>query len=174
MLFCFTAQYTPQAINAMMDDPTTNRGEAIKKLLDTAGAKLVALYSYPAEGPGVMLIFDVSDPEMAPALMGVAFAGGAIQNVKLTRLLTQDELKTFSKKPGSFAPHTSRPVSNRSSHNRAVVFHCPPYRTPPVEVGSPAHPPFPGFAPAARVAERMTSWVIRVVLGLYPGCPLCL
>jgi hypothetical protein len=45
-----------------------------------------------------MLIFDVPDPEMAPALMAVAFAGGAIQNVKLTRLLTQDELKSIQQK----------------------------------------------------------------------------
>jgi uncharacterized protein with GYD domain len=98
MHFCFTAQYTSQAINAMMDDPATNRAEAIKKLLDAAGAKLVSLYNYPADGPGVMLIFDVPDPEMAPAIAGVAFAGGAIQNVKLTRLLTQDELKSIQQK----------------------------------------------------------------------------
>jgi uncharacterized protein with GYD domain len=98
MHFCFTAQYTSQAINAMMDDPATNRAEAIKKLLDAAGAKLVSLYNYPAEGPGVMCIFDVPDPEMAPAISAIAFAGGAIQNVKLTRLLTQDELKSIQQK----------------------------------------------------------------------------
>jgi len=98
MHFCFTAQYTSQAITAMMDDPATNRAEAIKKLLDAAGAKLVSLYNYPADGPGVMLIFDVPDPEMAPAIAAVAFAGGAIQNVKLTRLLTQDELKSIQQK----------------------------------------------------------------------------
>ena len=98
MHFCFTAQYTPQAINAMLDDPSTNRAAAIKKLLDAAGAKLVALYNYPADGPGVMLIFDVPDPEMAPAIAAVAFAGGAIQNVKLTRLLLADELKNIQQK----------------------------------------------------------------------------
>jgi uncharacterized protein with GYD domain len=98
MHFCFTAQYTPQAINAMLDDPATNRAEAIKKLLDAAGAKLVSLYNYPADGPGVMLIFDVPDPEMAPALAAVAFAGGAIQNVKLTRLLVPEELKSIQAK----------------------------------------------------------------------------
>jgi uncharacterized protein with GYD domain len=98
MHFCFTAQYTSQAINTMLDDPATNRAEAIKKLLDAAGAKLVSLYNYPAEGPGVMLIFDVPDPEMAPAISAIAFAGGAIQNVKLTRLLTQDELRSIQQK----------------------------------------------------------------------------
>lgn len=98
MHFCFTGQYTSQAVNAMLDDPATNRAEAIKKLLDAAGAKLVSLYNYPAEGPGVMLIFDVPDPEMAPAIVAIAFAGGALQNVKLTRLLTQDELKNIQQK----------------------------------------------------------------------------
>ena len=98
MHFCFTAQYTSQAVNAMLDDPTTNRAEAIKKLLDAAGGKIVSLYNYPAEGPGVMLIFDVPDPEMAAAVAGVAFAGGAVQNIKLTRLLTQDELKSIQQK----------------------------------------------------------------------------
>lgn len=98
MHFCLTAQYTSQAINSMLDDPTTNRAEAIKKVLDAAGGKLVSLYNYPAEGPGVMVIFDVPDPEMAPAITAVAFAGGAIQNVKLTRLLTQDELKNIQQK----------------------------------------------------------------------------
>ena len=41
MLFCITAQYTPQAINAMLDDPNTNRAEAISKLIEAAGGKLV-------------------------------------------------------------------------------------------------------------------------------------
>ncbi len=98
MHFCLTAQYTSQAINTMMDDPTTNRSEAIKKLLDAAGGKLVSLYNYPAEGPGVMVIFDVPDPEMGAAITGVAVAGGALQNVKLTRLLKQDELKSVQQK----------------------------------------------------------------------------
>ena len=98
MLFCITAQYTPQAINSMLDDPTTNRAEAIKKMLDAAGGKLVSMYFYPAEGPGVMVIFDVPDPEMAAAIGGIAVAGGAVHNLKLTRLLTQDEVKSVQQK----------------------------------------------------------------------------
>jgi len=93
MHFCFTARYTSQAVNAMLDDPTTNRYEAVKKLFEAAGAKLVAMYGYPADGPGVMVIFDVADPEMAPAIAGVAMAGGAIQSPTLTRLLLPDELR---------------------------------------------------------------------------------
>jgi hypothetical protein len=58
MLFCLTAQYTPHALNAILDDPSTNRAEAVNRLLEAAGAKLVSMYSTVAEGPGVMVIFD--------------------------------------------------------------------------------------------------------------------
>ena len=98
MLFCITAQYTPLAINGMLDDPTTNRAEAIKKLLDAAGGKLVSMYFYPAEGPGVMVIFDVPDPDMAVAISGVAVSSSAAQNVHLTRLFTMDEVNTIRQK----------------------------------------------------------------------------
>ena len=62
MHFCLTGQYTPQALNSMMDNPTTNRYEAAKKLIEAAGGKLISMYSTPADGPGVMVIFDVPDP----------------------------------------------------------------------------------------------------------------
>jgi hypothetical protein len=50
------------------------------------------MYSTASEGPGVLVIFDVPDPEAAPAIAGIAVAGGAVHNVKLTRLMTQDEV----------------------------------------------------------------------------------
>ena len=63
MHFCLTAHYTPQALNNIMDDPKTNRYEAVKKLVEAAGGKLVSMYSTAADGPGVLMIFDVPDPE---------------------------------------------------------------------------------------------------------------
>ena len=98
MHFCITAQYTPQALNSMLDDPTTNRAEAIKKLLEAAGAKLVSMYSTAADGPGVLVIFDVPDPAVAASIVGVTVAGGAIHNVKLTRLMSPDEVTNVRKK----------------------------------------------------------------------------
>jgi uncharacterized protein with GYD domain len=93
MHFCLTAQYTSQALNAIMDDPNTNRYEAVKKLVEAAGGKLVSMYSTSSDGPGVLVIFDVPDPEAAPSIAGVGVAGGAIHNVKLTRLRTQEEVR---------------------------------------------------------------------------------
>jgi uncharacterized protein with GYD domain len=98
MHFCFTGQYTPQALNSMMDSPTTNRYEAAKSLIEAAGGKLISMYSTPADGPGVMVIFDVPDPSMAPAIVGVVVAAGAVRHVKLTRLLTQAEVMQIRKK----------------------------------------------------------------------------
>jgi len=41
MLFCLTADYTPQALNAMRENPNTDRRAAVEQLLEAAGGKLV-------------------------------------------------------------------------------------------------------------------------------------
>jgi uncharacterized protein with GYD domain len=108
MHFCLTGQYTPKALNNILENPTTNRAEAAKKLIEAAGGKLISMYSTPADGPGVLVIFDVPDPSVAPAITGVVVASGAIQNVKLTRLLTQEEVvkvrQTASKLRAAYTP----------------------------------------------------------------------
>jgi uncharacterized protein with GYD domain len=91
MHFCLQGQYTPRAINNMLENPTQNRAEAAKKLIEAAGGKLVSFFSTPSEGPGVLTIFDVPDPTMASAICGTVVATGVIQNPKLMRLYTQEE-----------------------------------------------------------------------------------
>ena len=93
MVFCLTADYTPQALNAMRENPNTNRQAAVEQLLSAAGGKLVAMYGRATNGPGVMVIFDVTDPAMAPAISGVAVSAGTIHHLELTRLFTMDEVK---------------------------------------------------------------------------------
>ena len=44
MLFCLTAEYTPQALNAMRENPNTNRRAAVEQVLAAAGGKLIAMY----------------------------------------------------------------------------------------------------------------------------------
>jgi uncharacterized protein with GYD domain len=108
MHFCLTGQYTPRAINSFMENPTSNRFEAAKKLIEAAGGKLISMYSTPADGPSVLTIFDVPDPSAAPAIVGVVVAAGTLHNVKLTRLLTQEEViqvrQTASKLRASYTP----------------------------------------------------------------------
>jgi uncharacterized protein with GYD domain len=98
MHFSLTGQYTPQALNSILDNPKTSRLEAAKNLIEAAGGKLIAMYSTPADGPGVLVIFDVPDPAAAPAICGVVVASGALHHVKLTRLLTQDEVMNVRQK----------------------------------------------------------------------------
>ena len=108
MLFCLTADYTPQALNAMRENPNTNRREAVQQLLEAAGGQVIEMYGTSGNGPGALVIFDVPDPSMAPAITGVAMSAGSIQNVKLTRLFTMDEIKNIrqnaAKIRGSYRP----------------------------------------------------------------------
>jgi len=92
MHFCLTGQYTPRALNNILENPTQNRYEAAKKLVEAAGGKLISMYSMAAEGPTVMTIFDVPDPSMAAAISGIVVAAGTLQNVELKRLFTQEEI----------------------------------------------------------------------------------
>jgi len=92
MHFCLTGQYTPRAINNLLENPTQNRAEAAKKVIEAAGGKLVSFYGTPVDGPGVLTIFDVPDPSSASAITGLVVAAGTLQNVKLVRLLTQEEI----------------------------------------------------------------------------------
>jgi uncharacterized protein with GYD domain len=93
MLFCLTADYTPQALNAMRENPNTNRREAASQLVEAAGGRLIDMYGVIGNGPGAMVIFDVPDPAMAPAICGVAVSSGSVQNVQMKRLFTMDEIK---------------------------------------------------------------------------------
>ena len=108
MHFCMTAQYTPKALNGILENPTVSRYEAAKKLIEAAGGKLISMYSTATDGPGVLVIFDVPDPNAAPAISGTVIAAGAIQNARLTRLWTQDEIMQVRQKAvvlrGSYKP----------------------------------------------------------------------
>jgi uncharacterized protein with GYD domain len=100
MHFCFTGQYTPHALNGMMDDPATNRLEAARKLIEAAGGKLVSMYGVPANGPGVMVIFEAPDQTAASAVTTVVVASGGLHDVKLVRLIAQEELVQIRQKAG--------------------------------------------------------------------------
>lgn len=91
MLFCITAEYTPETLNALMDNPTTSRREAVENLLNAAGGKLIGMYSTVADGPGVLVIIDV-EPSKAPAITGLVMSTGTVRNIKMMRLLSQEEV----------------------------------------------------------------------------------
>jgi uncharacterized protein with GYD domain len=111
MHFCLSGQYTPRAVNYLLEKPTQNRSEAAKKLIEAAGGKLVSFYGVPIEGPGVLTIFDVPEPGSAAAIAGLVVANGTLQNVKLVRLLTQEEVVDIRQKANKLKASYSAPGS---------------------------------------------------------------
>ncbi len=97
MLYCITANYTPKALNAMREDPNTNRREAIEKLVNAAGGKLVAMYGTMSDGPGAMAIFE-ADPTAGGAIAGTIASSDAVQNVKVQRLFNREEVVAIRQK----------------------------------------------------------------------------
>ncbi|WP_299104057.1 GYD domain-containing protein, partial [uncultured Bradyrhizobium sp.] len=95
MHFCFSGEYTPRAINNIMENPATNRYEAAKKLIEAGGGKLISMYSTSVDGPGVMVIFDVPDPTVAPAISGVVVdpAGRPAEGVRVCAATPAIELE---------------------------------------------------------------------------------
>jgi uncharacterized protein with GYD domain len=111
MHFSLTGQYTPKAINNILENPTTNRAEAARKLIEAAGGKLISMYSTLADGPGVLVIFEVPDPTAAPAISGIVVSTGTLHNVRLTRLMTQDEVIQVRQKAKQIRASYSPPGS---------------------------------------------------------------
>jgi uncharacterized protein with GYD domain len=94
MLFSLTADYTPAALRAMRENPDTgNRQEAVSKLVDAAGGKLVAMYFRIHDGPGAQAIFDLPDPSTS-----IIVQSDRVHNVKVERLYTQDEVLAIRQK----------------------------------------------------------------------------
>jgi hypothetical protein len=54
--FCSAAQYTPQALNNIMDNPTTSRYEAAKGLIESVGGTLISIARVAIHPDGCILI----------------------------------------------------------------------------------------------------------------------
>ena len=92
MHFCLTGDYTPLAISAFRKLPETNRREAAQQACEAVEARLEAWFARTANGPGAMVIFETHNPAVPPAMASAAASSGILQNVRLERLLAQEEL----------------------------------------------------------------------------------
>lgn len=101
MLFCISADYTPETLVKLRENPT-NRAEAMANLCEAAGGKLVAMYGTMRNGPGAMAIVDVA-PEIGAVLTGLIASSGAVQNVKATRLFAMEEIHGIRQKAKELA-----------------------------------------------------------------------
>ena len=103
MLFCVTGEYSPSALKAMRENPSTDRRAAAAAIAEAAGGKLVAMYGVSDNGPGVMAIFEVPDHDSAVAITGTTVESGALINAKLIRLFSMDEVKAIRGKRAKIA-----------------------------------------------------------------------
>ena len=93
MLFSLTADYTPVALRSMRENPDSgNRQEAVTKLIEAAGGKLVAMYFRIHDGPGAQAIFDLPDPSMLPSITSIIVQSERVHHVKVERFYTQEEV----------------------------------------------------------------------------------
>ena len=69
----------------------TNRRVEFEKLLTAAGAKLVSMYGTMNDGPGAIAIFD-AEPAVAPSVGAVVASSDGVQNFKMVRLFTMEEV----------------------------------------------------------------------------------
>ena len=97
MLFSITANYTAKALNAMRENPATDRKAAVEQLTTAAGGKLVGFYGTTSDGPGVLVIIDV-DAISAAAIVGTVAASDSVRDVKMTRLWSHDDVVAIRKK----------------------------------------------------------------------------
>ena len=67
-------------------------------LIEAAGGKLIEFFHTGATGPGALVILDVPDPQMAPAIMSISISSGTLHNFRLTRLYTVDEVTQIRQK----------------------------------------------------------------------------
>ena len=61
-------------------------------------SKLISMYNVPAEGPGVLVIFEAPDPESAAAIVAVVVSTGAAKRIQLMSLFTAEEVTKVRKK----------------------------------------------------------------------------
>jgi len=96
MHWYMTGNYTPAAMKALGEKPSDRR-EAANKLVTAGGGKLISFYRTLAEGPGFHIIFE-ADPITAAAINGIVVAGGAVMNLRFSRLWTDEEVTAIRKK----------------------------------------------------------------------------
>ena len=73
-IFARAGQYTAQALNSIMDNPTVSRFDAAKNLMEEARWEIDRDVRHPCRRPRRLAIFDVPEPSAAAAISGVVVA----------------------------------------------------------------------------------------------------
>ena len=89
-------RFTQSFVKGLLDAPE-DREPAVRKLVESAGAKMIAYYITTGDHD-FMLITEASDAESAMSAMMVAGAAGMITDVSTTRAWTPAEFKPVAEK----------------------------------------------------------------------------
>lgn len=100
-LFITYASYSKSGIRGMIEKPEDRAG-AMKKMVEKAGGKVIALYMTTGEHD-VVLVTEANDGEDAVAMGMTAAASGAVSDLTTVRAWTSADFKKVAKKAASFA-----------------------------------------------------------------------
>lgn len=90
-LFITYASFSQSGVKGMVDKPS-DRSEAIKKLVEKAGGKFVAMY-YTTGSNDVLLITEAADGADAVASGMAVVATGSVSKIETVRAWTPSEFK---------------------------------------------------------------------------------
>ena len=122
MLFSLTADYTPAALRAMRENPDTgNRQDAVSKLVEAAGGKLVAMYFRIHDGPGAQAIFDLPIRAWSPPSPASSFSLNASRTSRWTVFIHRRRSWPSGRSRDSFTVPIDRPV-NRARRTASAVL----------------------------------------------------
>jgi len=100
--YLYQASYTAEGARGLLTDGASSRREAIKKMTESLGGTMEALY-YAFGEDDVYLIVDFPDHVTAAAASLTVAASGAV-NIKTTVLLTPQEIDAAAKKTVTYRP----------------------------------------------------------------------
>jgi uncharacterized protein with GYD domain len=100
-LFITYASYSNSGVKGLIDKPA-DRSDAIQRLIEKAGGKLVALYNTTGSND-VVLVSEVPDGSDAVAIGMAAAASGALSKIETVRAWTSSEFKGIAEKAARVA-----------------------------------------------------------------------
>jgi uncharacterized protein with GYD domain len=109
MLFALMADYTPEAMKALIRDPV-DRGQVLSRMLEATRVKVVDFYATSGgDNEGVLVLYNVQEEIDFKATLNIAIASGAFRSVRGIRLLTGEESRQALVQAKEFQNHYQPP-----------------------------------------------------------------
>lgn len=120
--FITTGRFTRDYARALITAPE-DREQAVRKLAEAAGARLVGFY-FTSGASDFVIISESDDSESVVAACLAASAAGTISDLSTVRAWTGAEFKAVAEKARRLA-NAYRPPGSASELWAATIAHCP-------------------------------------------------